>query len=242
MSHRRPLVLNDIKKLAQLALGDTVIAPPRRGAIAAVGDPADYTGEFYVATDEKNTYLSDGADWLLIGVGVPTPEFGAQNANEILAGPISGSPADPAFRAIDPLDLMAALAVALEQGTNVVITNNTDGTFTIEATSGVQVADKSADYTLVLADANTLIRHPSADTTARTFTIPDNGTVSLPIGTQVSFLNEDSAGIATIAITTDTMKWVGTAATGSRDLAPGGLAVATKVAATLWWLSGVGLS
>ncbi len=150
MTHRRPVVLNDIKQLAQLALADTIIAPPRRGAIAAIGDPADYTGEFYIATDEKNTYLSDGADWLLVGVGVPSFDFGVQNANEILSGPVSGSPADPAFRAIDPLDLMSALAAALVAGTNVTITDNMDGTFTIDASGGGGGSPPFADNTALV--------------------------------------------------------------------------------------------
>ncbi len=62
---------------------------------------------------------------------------------------------------------------------------------------------KSADYTLVLADAGKHILHPSADTTARTYTIPDNGSVAYPIGTALTFINQDSAGIITIAITTE---------------------------------------
>lgn len=108
--------------------------------------------------------------------------------------------------------------------------------------SGVTVLDESADYTLVLADVDTLVRHPSADTTPRTFTIPANGSVAFPVGTTVAFLNEDSAGAITIAITTDTLKWVGTGGTGSRTLAAGGMATAVKVSSTLWWINGVGLT
>src|SRR5574343_1304568 len=63
---------------------------------------------------------------------------------------------------------------------------------------------QSAAYQLVLSDAGKHLLHPSADTTARTFTIPANSTVAFPIGTVVTFVNQASAGTMTIAITTDT--------------------------------------
>lgn len=40
---------------------------------------------------------------------------------------------------------------------------------------------QSAAYTLVLTDSGKHILHPSADTTARIFTIPANGSVAYPI-------------------------------------------------------------
>jgi len=101
---------------------------------------------------------------------------------------------------------------------------------------------KSAAYTLVLADSGKQIFHPSADTTARTFTIPANGTVAFPIGTAVTFINQNAAGVITIAITTDTMRLAGAGTTGSRTLAANGIATAVKVTATEWIISGTGLT
>lgn len=101
---------------------------------------------------------------------------------------------------------------------------------------------KSAAYTLVLADAGKHILHPSADTTARIFTIPANASVAFPIGTAVTFVNQASGGVITIAITTDTMRLAGAGTTGSRTLAANGVATAVKLTATEWIISGTSLT
>jgi hypothetical protein len=101
---------------------------------------------------------------------------------------------------------------------------------------------QSAAYTLVLADSGKHILHPSADTTARIWTIPANSSVAFPIGTAVTFINQNSAGVITIAITTDTMRWAGSGTTGSRTLAANGIATAVKVTSTEWIISGTGLT
>jgi len=101
---------------------------------------------------------------------------------------------------------------------------------------------KSAAYTLVLADSGKHIFHPSADTTARTWTIPANGSVAFPIGTAITFINQNGAGVITIAITTDTMRLSPAGTTGSRTLAANGSATAVKVTSTEWLISGSGLT
>lgn len=101
---------------------------------------------------------------------------------------------------------------------------------------------KSAAYTLVLTDSGKHIFHPSADTTARTFTIPANSSVAFPIGTAITFINQNGAGVITIAITTDTMRLAGAGTTGSRTLAANGVATAIKVTSTEWIISGTGLT
>ncbi len=101
---------------------------------------------------------------------------------------------------------------------------------------------QSAAYSLVLSDAGKHILHPSADTTARTFTIPANSSVAYDVGTAITFVNQASAGVMTIAITTDTMRLAGAGTTGSRTLAANGVATALKVAATEWIISGSGLT
>lgn len=109
-------------------------------------------------------------------------------------------------------------------------------------TRGVPQNSRSADYTLVIADAGQHILHPSADTSARTFTIPANGSVAFPIGTTVSFVNQNGAGVITIAITTDTMRLAGAGTTGSRTLAANGIATCIKLTSTEWLISGTGLT
>ncbi|WP_025915797.1 hypothetical protein [Herminiimonas sp. CN] len=101
---------------------------------------------------------------------------------------------------------------------------------------------KSAAYTLGLDDAGKHILHPSADTTARIFTIPANGSVAFPIGSAITFANQNGGGVITISITTDIMRLAGTGTTGSRTLAANGIATAMKLTATEWIISGTGLS
>jgi hypothetical protein len=101
---------------------------------------------------------------------------------------------------------------------------------------------RSASYTLVLADSGKHIFHPSADTTARTFTIPANSSVAYPIGTAITFINQNGAGVVTIAITTDTMRLSPAGTTGSRTLAANGSATCVKVTSTEWLISGSGLT
>jgi hypothetical protein len=101
---------------------------------------------------------------------------------------------------------------------------------------------QSAAYTLVLADSGKHIFHPSADTTARTFTIPANSSVAYPIGTAITFINQNGAGVITIAITTDTMRLSPAGTTGSRTLAANGSATCIKVTSTEWLISGSGLT
>lgn len=108
--------------------------------------------------------------------------------------------------------------------------------------AGIPQNSQSANYTTVLSDANKHIYHPSADTTARTWTIDSNANVPYPIGTAITFDNDTSAGVITLAITTDTLVWLPSGATGSRTIAANGQATALKVTATRWHLSGVGIT
>ncbi len=110
------------------------------------------------------------------------------------------------------------------------------------AISAVPLRSVSADTAVALADDGGQIYHPSSDTTARTWTIPANASVPLPIGFTVTFNNDTSAGTITIAITSDTLVLAGTGSTGSRTLAADGIATATKVTSTRWKIAGVGIT
>lgn len=101
---------------------------------------------------------------------------------------------------------------------------------------------KSAAYTTVAADKGKHIFHPSADVTARTWTIDSNANVPYAIGTCITFVNQNGAGVITISITTDTLRLAGSGATGNRTLAANGMATALKIAATEWIISGTSLS
>ncbi len=100
---------------------------------------------------------------------------------------------------------------------------------------------QSADYTLVAADSGRHIFHPSADTTPRTWTIPSNAAVAFPIGTCLTFVNQNNAGTVTIAINSDTLRLAGNGTAGSKALLANGMATAMKVTATEWIISGTNL-
>lgn len=120
-------------------------------------------------------------------------------------------------------------------------------TLTVDGTNSVGFRNipqnsQSTGYTLVLDDAGKHILHPTADTTARTYTIPANSSVAYPIGTAITFINQNGAGDITIALTSDTIRLADDGATGNRTLTENGVATCIKIAATEWIISGVGLS
>lgn len=104
--------------------------------------------------------------------------------------------------------------------------------------SNIPQNSQSAAYTLVLADGGKHIYHPDADTTARIWTIPANASVAFPIGTVITFVNGNGAGVITLSITTDTMRRSSTGSTGSRTLAANEMITALKIAATVWTTTG----
>lgn len=133
----------------------------------------------------------------------------------------------------------------LVSGTNIKTVNTASllGSGDIEAGyRNIPQNSQSAAYTTVLGDAGKHILHPSADTTARTFTIPANASVAYPLGTAITFVNQNAAGVVTIAITSDTLRLAGAGTTGSRTLAANGIATAIKIASTEWLISGTGLT
>jgi hypothetical protein len=71
--------------------------------------------------------------------------------------------------------------------------------------------------------------------------IPANSSVAFPIGTAIVIFN-NSVSSHTISITTDTLRFAGSALTGTRTLAHYGLATCVKVASTTWVVSGSGLT
>lgn len=100
----------------------------------------------------------------------------------------------------------------------------------------------SAAKTFAMGDGNRTFLHPSADTTARTWTIPANSSVPYAVGTVFTFINQASAGVITIAVTTDSLTLIGAGSTGNRSLAANGRAVVEKVTAEQWVISGTGVT
>lgn len=157
---------------------------------------------------------------------------------------VSGAPAyaDPSAGDGDVVGPSSSVAdrIALFDGTTGKLLK--DSGETVASIRSVPQNSQSNAYTMVLSDAGKHILHPSADTTARTFTIPANASVAYPIGTAITIVNQNGAGVITIAITSDTMRLAGAGTTGSRSLAANGIATALKISSTEWLISGTGLS
>lgn len=136
-------------------------------------------------------------------------------------------------------------AIELGNASDTTVARDSAGVISVEGVplySQIPQNSKSAAYTTVLSDAQKHIFHPSADTSARTWTIDSNANVPYPIGTCLTFINQNSGGVITIAITSDTMRLAGAGTTGSRSLAANGIATAIKVTSTEWIISGTGLT
>jgi len=232
---------------AQGALADTAIQSVVAGSNVTVDntDPrnpvvsasASGTGDF-----SSNTSSSvDGEIVLFSGTGGKTGKRAtgsglAKLTSGVLSAASSGTDYAPAT-----------------SGTSILKGNGSGGFSSASAGTDYQAADaqlfsnipqnsQSAAYTLVAADAQKHIYHPSADTTARVWTIPANASVAFPIGTTVVFINDTSGGAITIAITSDTLVLAGAGTTGSRTLAANGMATAVKMTSTRWMISGTGLT
>lgn len=98
-------------------------------------------------------------------------------------------------------------------------------------------AGAAGAYTITASDAGEMIY----TTTSRTVTIPATASVPFEIGTSIVFISGAGA-TTTIGITADNLILAGPGTTGSRTLAPHGMATAVKVAATTWYISGNGLT
>ena len=118
--------------------------------------------------------------------------------------------------------------------------NSVNDAGTIAATSpGFRSIPQNAQtsaYTLALTDAG---KHISITTGG--VIIPANGSVAFPVGTAIVIFN-NSASPQNISITTDTLRFAGTANTGTRALGAYGVATVLKVASTTWVISGTGVS
>jgi len=106
----------------------------------------------------------------------------------------------------------------------------------------VPLVVRNANYTFTAADAGGGAIHTSADTAARTYTIPANASVPYDVGDAITIVNQNGAGVITIAIISDTMRLAGAGTTGSRTLAANGIATAIKLTSTEWIISGAGLT
>lgn len=155
----------------------------------------------------------------------------ATMADQTFKGNVSGGSATP-------VDLtVTQMTTALSGQTATTLANGADARF-----AALPQNSQSAAYGLILTDGGKEIYHPSADTTARIWTIPANASVAFPVATKVEIVNDCSAGVLTLAITSDTLEWFPAGTTGSRTLAACGMATLTKITTTKWAITGAGLN
>ena len=212
----------------------------RRGTSAqwTATNPVLADGELGFETDTKKGKLGNGVDtWSVLTysfTGVATVFIDQLNSASAKATPV-----DTDKFAISDSASGNTLKSVLWSAIKATLKTYFDGFY---ALIGLPQNSRSANYTLVLGDNGKHIFHPSADTTARTWTIPANASVAFPIGSAVTFVNQNSGGDITIAITTDTLRLAGDGSTGSKTLTANGVATAVKVTATEWIISGTNLS
>ena len=208
--------------------GESVVLTQGSGGNVTVADGksaivyADGAGAGAAVTDLTATFVPPGA------------LLAANNLSDLVDAPTALTNLGVTATAAE-LNILDGVTATTEE------INKLDGVETIGFLNIPQNSQSTA-YTLVLGDSGKHILHPSADTTTRTFTIPANASVAFPVGTAITFINQDSAGVLTIAITTDTMRLAGDGATGSRTLDANGVATCVKVTSTEWIISGVGLT
>ena len=103
-----------------------------------------------------------------------------------------------------------------------------------------QLLSAVTTYTFALTDGGGHIR--ITDTSFTTLTIPANGVVPFPIGTNITGVNDQGTASVSLAITTDTLVLAATGTTGTRTIAPWGMFTLLKVAANRWWVNGIGIT
>jgi hypothetical protein len=247
---------------APVAVGFTPRGAWSSGANYAVNDVVSLSGSSYLAIQAGTNQdpATQTAYWLVLaakgdtGAGDVTGQASSVD-NEIALFSGTGGKTIKRATTTGVLKASSGVIAAAVAGTDYVAPSGALGTpssgtlsgCTVDGTNEVGFKNipqnsQSAAYTLVLGDSGKHILHPSADTTARTFTIPANSSVAFPLGTAITFVNQNGAGTVTIAITTDTMRLAGAGTTGSRTLAANGVATAIKITSTEWIISGTGLT
>lgn len=102
---------------------------------------------------------------------------------------------------------------------------------------GIPQNVQAGNYTLVMSDFGKEVFHDNVG--AHTYTIPSNASVAFPIGAWAKLTNNTSAGVLTVAITTDTLSRMdGSAGAGSRTVTAPSSVIVRKIKATEWVIEG----
>ena len=207
--------------------------------IAAKGDLLAGTANDTVAV------LSVGTNGQVLKANSATTSGLEWSADSTYSAPTLGSTSITSGATVTNVDGLTVNSTTIPTSKTLLATDSTvsDAT-TSTAARGVgymgipqSTAATTSAYTIVAADAGEHIY----TTATRTITIPANSSVAFPVGTAITFVAATGATV-TIAITSDTLLLAGTGTTGSRTLAPFGMATAVKITSTSWIISGNGLT
>jgi hypothetical protein len=147
---------------------------------------------------------------------------------------------DKTFNYVNSTGLWTAnIGVQATSFTGLAVAATTASTAASVGYMGLPQSATNTTATLAIGDAG---KHIYVTTNSQTITIPANSVVAYPIGTAITFIAGPSATTVSIAIASDTMYLTGTGTTGTRTLAAYGSATAMKVAATVWFIAGTGLT
>lgn len=170
---------------------------------------------------------------LMIGNSVPNAfsiaDGGSDRLRILNSGQVSINP---------PSAGNAALLVNAVAGTHSTQIADSDGTAFNAGFLESPVVVPVGARTTILSDSGKAI----SPSTAATQTIAANSSVPYPIGTKLTFYNQNG-GAYSIALNADVLGWVGNAGvTGTRSIAPAGKATVQKMSATVWLLDGTGIT
>lgn len=210
------------------------IYPNSSARLAATGFPKGLGGSIlpFQASDVGKfaRQSDDNSVWMLTAISPTWAQVAGPGVGGDVVGPSSAT--DHAIARFD------STTGKLIQNSNLTLPD--DAAATEVGYLNIPQNSQSANYTLVLGDRGWHVYHPTSDDNPRTWTIPANASVAFPIGTAITFINDQNT--ITIAITSDTLVWAEDGSTGSRSLAENGMATAIKVTSTRWIISGTGLS
>lgn len=140
-------------------------------------------------------------------------------------------------------------AASLEPGENV-RTNDLNAIVSVDDDVQVELERKyavvvqrefSADTTLTADDMQGHLKHPEADTTPRTVTVPEEAEVAIEVGSICTIVVEDGAGAVTVT-SEDELVWMPGGETGDRVITGPGAMTLMKVKVGRWYLSGPGVA
>lgn len=146
--------------------------------------------------------------------------------------------------------LLATRTAASNALASIVLGNTTDkpaiqfsdpgGTLQSVGYRNVPQNSQAGNYTTVLADNG---KHVLATGSGSTITIAANASVPYELGAAITVVAGIGSGSVSLAVGgTDTLQLAGTGTTGTRTLAPGAVVTALKVATTVWYVNGAGMT